>query len=39
MRARLDAYLASIEGAGEAGPDVDIDESTRRALENLGYLE
>ena len=41
MRERLDTYLAAIGRMAPAAelPAREIDESTRRALENLGYLE
>jgi arylsulfatase A-like enzyme len=35
----LDAFFAALPDAPPAGPAAEVDETTRRALENLGYLE
>jgi arylsulfatase A-like enzyme len=39
MRSRLSEYLASLPALADPGPDTTIDEDTREALENLGYIE
>jgi arylsulfatase A-like enzyme len=39
MSARLEAYLASLPGPAPDSASGEVDEETRRALENLGYLE
>jgi len=38
MLAELDNYLAALPRPGPAGPQGQIDEKTRRALQSLGYL-
>ena len=39
MRARLEAYLASLPAPGEAGPGGEVDPSIAEGLRNLGYLD
>lgn len=39
LRTQLDAYLGALPGPPDAGPERTVDEETRRALENLGYLD
>jgi arylsulfatase A-like enzyme len=39
MQTQLESFLARLPHPGAVGPDVQVDEATRRALEHLGYLE
>jgi arylsulfatase A-like enzyme len=39
MKSLLDAYLASLPKPPGAGPPVALDEETRKALRNLGYVK
>ena len=39
MQARLAGYLAGLPAPGPAGPEGQLDEETRRALEGLGYIK
>jgi len=38
MQSELDNYLAALPKPGPAGPQEQLDEQTRRALQSLGYL-
>lgn len=39
MQSLLSTYLDSLPGPADAGPPVELDEETGRALKNLGYVQ